>query len=82
MRVYEVSRQKVQENWTVTKTVFHNLVEFTDAACLGITSGFAIYQARTNTGLKHLWANVLLFAGLVIALQAFVLLVRHFNKPN
>lgn len=65
-------------NWKTTKIVVTNALEFLDAACLAGVSGFAIYSALT----KHtIWYKVLLFAGCVIALQAFVLLVKHFNKP-
>jgi hypothetical protein len=70
-------KNKILTNVTTTKTVLKNVSEFVDAACLAAVSGFAIF-----TALKHLdsnWYKALLFAGVVIALQAFVLLVKHFN---
>lgn len=78
MKALDTTKQSVKQNWSATKLVTKNVAEFVDAACLAIVSGFAIYQARYGD-LKKAWADVLLFAGLVIALQAFVLLVRHFN---
>jgi len=78
MKIFETTKTTVKQNWSATKVVTKNVSEFVDAACLAIVSGFAIYQARYSD-LKKLWADILLFAGLVIALQAFVLLVRHFN---
>lgn len=80
MKAIDTTKLTVSKNWTSTKVICANVAEFVDAACLAIVSGFAIYQARYGN-LKKAWADVLLFAGLVIALQAFVLLVRHFNKP-
>lgn len=78
---YKVA-DKVSTHIDTLRTVSKNVAEFVDATCLAVVSGFAIYQARYNRNLKSLWASVLLFAGLVIALQAFVLLVRHFNKKG
>lgn len=73
-------KQLVKANWSATTVVAKNLAEFVDAACLAIVSGFAIYQAHFNKlHMGRFYGYVLLFAGLVIALQAFVLLVRHFN---
>lgn len=66
------------QNWKITRTVTTNAVEFLDAACLAGVSGYAIYSALTK---QTIWYKLLLFAGMVIALQAFVLLVKHFNKP-
>lgn len=67
----------IKTNATATKNVVKNLCEFVDAACLAGVSGFSITEALKHKGV--FWYEVLLFAGLVIALQAFVLLVRHFN---
>lgn len=66
-------------NWKTTKIVVTNAIEFLDAACLAGVSGYAIYSALTHQ--RNIWYKLLLFAGMVIALQAFVLLVKHFNKP-
>lgn len=79
----ENAKKTVTANIGSIKTVATNLAEFVDAACLAIVSGFAIYQAHFGKlGLTKLWSDVLLFAGLVIALQAFILLVKHFNHPT
>lgn len=67
------------DDWATAKTVLKNLSEFLDAAALAAVSGYSIDEA-----LKHqtFWYKVLLVAGVLIALQAFVLLVKHFNKPQ
>lgn len=59
------------------KTTWKNFAEFADAAALASVSGYAIFQAIHNKGY---WYKALFFAGALIALQAFVLLVKHFNK--
>lgn len=80
MKALSNTKQSASKNWTATKTVCTNVAEFVDAACLATVSGFAIYQAHWGKlGLSKVWADVLLFAGLVIALQAALLLVKHFN---
>lgn len=71
-------KQPIKNHISTTRTVTKNFCEFLDAACLAGVSGFAIYQALDQKGF---WYKALLFAGLVIALQAFLLLVRHFNHP-
>ena len=82
MRVLDHTRNQVKQNWATTKTVTHNAVEFYDALCLATVSGFAIY-VYLHTGHKELWDYALGLAGVTIALQAFLLLVRTFNKqPN
>lgn len=75
-------KETVKSNVYTTKVIVHNAVEFLDAACLGIVSGFAIYQALHDKSLHQIWAKVLLFAGLVIALQAALLFIRHLNNPK
>jgi uncharacterized membrane protein YraQ (UPF0718 family) len=72
---------KVTNSVVTVQTVWKNFVEFLDGACLAVVSGFAIYESLTNHGFKKIWAYGLLFAGVVIALQATVLLAKHFNKP-
>lgn len=80
MRILETTNTTIKQNWSATKVVTKNIAEFVDATCLAIVSGFAIYQAHFgNLHLSKVYSDVLMFAGLVIALQAFVLLVRHFN---
>lgn len=68
------------KNWTTTKVVLKNVSEFVDAAALAAVSGYAIYEALQSNH-KSFWYKALLIAGVLIALQAFVLLVKHFNKP-
>jgi hypothetical protein len=73
---------KVKDNLnnygTTIKTVCKNVAEFADGLALAAVSGYAIYEALKHTSY---WYKALLVAGVLIALQAFVLLVRHFNKP-
>lgn len=65
--------------WDEAQVVGKNAFEFVDAACLSVVSGYAMYQGWHNAT----WFGwILRFAGAAIALQAFVLLVRHFNKPE
>src|SRR3990167_9664525 len=59
------------------KVVTRNAVEFVDAVCLAGVAGFAVYTGLHNEGM---WYQLLLFAGVAISLQAFLLLVKHFNK--
>ena len=70
----------LKSNWQSAKVVTKNFLEFTDAACLAAVSGWAIHSAL-RAGAEG-WYMLLLVAGCVIALQAAVLLVRHFNKPG
>jgi len=63
------------------KTVSKNVAEFCDAAALSAVSGYSIYEALQPAH-KSFWYKALLVAGVLIALQAFVLLVKHFNKPT
>lgn len=73
----------IKSNWSAATIVVKNLAEFVDAACLATVSGFAIYQVHFNkVHMSRFYGYVLLFAGFVIALQAFVLLVKHFNQPT
>lgn len=66
-------------NYTAAVVIVKNVFELADAVALTAVSGYAIYQALANLH-KSFWYYGLLFAGVLIALQAFVLLVRHFNK--
>ena len=81
MKVINHTRNQVKDNWQSTKTVTKNVAEFVDATCLGIVSGFAIYTAQRTTE-RNLWEWVLLFSGVAIAFQAFLLLVKHFKKEG
>jgi hypothetical protein len=72
-----VKAQAVKD-WSATKTIVKNFTEFLDASCLMAVSTYAVYESLHH---RREWVyEALLFAGLVIGLQAFVLLVRHFNK--
>jgi hypothetical protein len=73
------TKEALVKDWSSLKTITKNVFEFTDGICLASVSGFSIYEALNH---RSMWYKALLFAGLVIALQAFVLLVRHFNKAN
>ena len=77
MRVYEVTKGAVAKDLPIAKRVIKNLSELVDAACIAGVTGFGIYEALKHNG-NH-WYELLLFAGLLVALQAFVLLVRFFN---
>jgi hypothetical protein len=67
----------LKKNWLALKTIWKNFAEFLDASCLLAVSGFSGYTALHNSSG---WYKALLFASAVIGLQAFVLLVKHFNK--
>ncbi len=67
----------LRTNWTATKVIARNFGEFIDAVALTSVSGYAVYQGVNHT---DVWYRALLLAGVLIALQAFGLLVRHFNK--
>jgi hypothetical protein len=82
MKLIDHTKANVKKNWSTTCVVFKNFVEIVDAACLAGVSGYAIYVELHNTH-KHVWDYALLYAGLAIALQAFILFVRALNKkPN
>ena len=72
-------KKKAADNITAIKTVSKNVFEFADATALSAVSGFSIYQSLHHTSV---WYKALLVAGVLIALQAAILLVRHFNKSN
>ena len=71
------SSEAVKRNWKTTKVVVKNLVELVDAVALAAVAGFAIYSSLGETAN---WYKALLGAGVLIAVQATLLLVRHFNK--
>jgi hypothetical protein len=62
------------------KTVSKNVAEFCDAAALAGVSGYSIYESIKPEH-STFWYRGLLVGAVLIALQAFVLLVKHFNKP-
>lgn len=63
------------------KVIYCNLVEFLDAVFLGVVSGFAIYTYYHATH-RHAWEYLLGLSGVAIALQAFILLSKHFAKKG
>lgn len=73
-------KQQISTNIKTTKVVWNNATEFIDAACLAGVSAYAIYESLQQNH-KSFWYRTLLLAGCLIAIQAFVLLVKHFNKP-
>lgn len=76
-----IVKDSLVKSLSTVKVIWKNFVEFLDAVCLATVSGYAIYMSLNDKGMRKLWAYALLTAGVVIALQAFLLLVRHFNKP-
>lgn len=70
-------KQTIKRNWKTTQLVAKNVLELTDAAALAGVAGFAIYKSLGETAIAY---RVLLFAGVLIALQAALLLVRSLNK--
>lgn len=71
-------KNKVISEVNTVKTVWHNFLELLDAICLTAVSSYAIYESVRHA--TQLWYKALMVAGLMIALQAFVLLLRHLNK--
>lgn len=70
-------KDKIKQDVATTKTVVKNVAEFVDAVALTAVSVYSIFEGLHH---KTFWYRALLVAGVLIALQAFVLLVRHFNK--
>lgn len=67
-------------NFTATtRNVWANASEFVNASCLAAVSGYSGYQALQH--IKDNWYRALLFASVVIALEALTLYLRHFNRP-
>ena len=77
MRVIEV--KKVKKGAETANTILKNFAEMVDAACLAGVSGYAIYT-EVHTQHKSFWGWLLLYAGLAIALQAFILFIKALNK--
>jgi hypothetical protein len=75
--MYNKVKTTVVKHWKTTTVVTKNVLEFADAAALAAVSGFAIYSSYNK---QSYWYKALLLAGVLISLQAFVLLVRTFNK--
>lgn len=69
----------LKKNWAATVTITKNIFEFLDASALASVSGYAVYAGLHGQGL---WYKALLGAGTLMALQAGVLLIRHFNKQG
>lgn len=77
---------KVKDKATEAKTVVQNVGEFLDGVSFAAVAGFAVFWSIDN--LENVrwfvptWNKALLLAGLVVTVQAFVLLVRHFKKTQ
>lgn len=71
--------EQLKTRWTDCKRVCNNVAEFLDACFLATVSGYAIY-VFVHTADKTLWDWALGLSGVAIALQAFLLLVKHFNR--
>jgi hypothetical protein len=70
-------KAEVIKDFNATKTVWKNFVELLDASCLSVVSVYAIYEALQHS---HEWQfKGLLLAGVVIALQAFILFCATFE---
>jgi hypothetical protein len=67
--------------WNIAVTVGRNIAELADAVALAGVSGFAIHQALQANHVQSYWYRSLLCGGVLIALKAFWLLVKHFNHP-
>jgi hypothetical protein len=80
MALKDKIKDKINENVNTAKVVWKNFLEFTDATCLAVVSGYAIYEALHHKG--DFWYMALILAASIIAVQAFVLFVRHLNKPG
>lgn len=78
MRVINHTTAKVKENWTATKRVTRNVIQFLDAVFLATTSVYAIYVFvhRHN---DSLWYYGLGLSGVAITFQAFRLLWKSFD---
>lgn len=61
-----------------TKNIWANASEFVNASCLLAVSAYSGYQALQNV--HDNWYKALLFASVVIGLEALHLYVRHFNR--
>lgn len=60
-------------------TILKNIGEFLDAVSFTAVALFAVYFAFTHRA-ENKWYYGLLAAGLIVSVQAFGLLVKHFSK--
>lgn len=60
-------------------TTCRNIAEFADAVALASVSGYSFHESLHHRGN---WYKALLFASVLIGLQASILLVRHFNTAE
>lgn len=61
------------------QNVLKNFTEFIDAVAFTVVALFAVYHGVKNMNVSK-WYWGLLGAGLIVSMQASLLLVRHFNK--
>lgn len=73
----EKVKQNVSKNWKTTQVVSKNVVELVNAAALAAVAGFAIHQSLHEQSVAY---KTLLFAGVLIAVQAAYLFVKSLNK--
>lgn len=73
----EKVKQWFVRNWKTTQLISKNVVELVNAAALAGVAGYAIHQSFNETAG---WYRVLLFAGVLIALESALLFVRSLNK--
>lgn len=73
-------KQAIGSTKTNGERILANLWDLTEASCLMLIAGFALYQAHTNAGLNYIFAKVLFVAAIVIALRSAQLFIKHLNK--
>lgn len=72
-------KDKAKKQVTTVKTVLKNVAEFVDAVAFTAVALFSVFTGFTNRE-ENNWYYGLLAAGLVVSIQAFALLIRHFKK--
>lgn len=60
--------------------ITRNLEQLVEASALSLVSGFALYQAYQNPLLNRYFAKVLFIAGLLIAVRAAALFIKHLDR--
>lgn len=70
-------KQWFVKNWKTTQVVVKNVVELVNAIALAGVAGFSIHQSLNE---QSVWYRVLLFAGVLIAVQASALFIKSLNK--
>lgn len=73
-------KDKIKTSKQEATNVVKNLMEFLEAAALGLVSVFAIHTGIYQYHLQDAFAWALALGGGLVVIQAALLLVRHFNK--